>query len=223
MGSQERREKEREEVRAKILDAARELFVTHGYEAVTMRKIAAKIDYTATALYTHFADKEALLLALCDADFLALRHAFDRIARIADPIERLRALGRAYVAFALEYPNHYMLMFMTRHPEKAAERSKVQQGNPDQDAYAFLRETIAEGLEAGRFREELDDADLLAQVVWSGVHGVVSLHLVKGDDPWLDWRPVEATAGVVIDVTIRGLLRGRGWGDGGPGVEDPAA
>ena len=93
MGSQERREKEREEVRAKILDAARELFVTHGYEAVTMRKIAAKIDYTATALYTHFADKESLLLALCDADFLALRHAFDRIAQIADPIERLRAWG----------------------------------------------------------------------------------------------------------------------------------
>jgi AcrR family transcriptional regulator len=223
MGSQERREKEREEVRAKILDAARELFVTHGYEAVTMRKIAAKIDYSATALYTHFADKEALLLALCDADFLALRHAFDRIARIADPIERLRALGRAYVAFALEYPNHYKLMFMTRHPEKAADRSKVHQGNPDQDAYAFLRQTIAEGLEAGRFREEFDDADLLAQVVWSGVHGVVSLHLVKGDDPWLDWRPVEATAAVVIDVTIRGLLRERGWDDGGPGAEDPAA
>lgn len=89
MGSQERREKEREEVRAKILDAC-ELFVTHGYEAVTMRKIAAKIDYTATALYTHFADKESLLLALCDADFLALRHAFDRIAQIVDPIERLR-------------------------------------------------------------------------------------------------------------------------------------
>src|SRR5262245_8666913 len=112
MGTKDRRQRERAAVRAKILDAARELFVTQGVEAVTMRKIAEKIDYTATALYTHFADKDALLRALCDADFLKLRGAFERIARMDDPIERLRKLGKEYVRFALEYPNHYKLMFM---------------------------------------------------------------------------------------------------------------
>ena len=186
-----------------------------------MRKIAAKIDYTATASTptSRTRNRSCSRSATPTSSPSATRSTGSRESSTRS---NGCALGRAYVAFALEYPNHYKLMFMTRHRE-GRRPEQGQQGNPDQDAYAFLRETIAEGLEAGRFREEFDDADLLAQVVWSGVHGVVSLHLVKGDDPWLDWRPVEATAGVVIDVTIRGLLRERGWGDGGPGAEDPVA
>jgi AcrR family transcriptional regulator len=207
MNSKARREREREEMRAKILDAARELFVSQGVEAVTMRKIAEKIEYTATALYNHFADKETLLLAVCDEDFLKLRRSFERIARVADPVERLRRLGLAYVGFALEYPSHYRLMFMTPHPKAVPERSGIERGNPDQDAYAFLRATVAEALASGRFRDEFDDADLLAQAIWSAVHGVVALQLTKGGDPWLDWRPVKKRAAVVIDVMLRGILK----------------
>jgi AcrR family transcriptional regulator len=225
MGSKDRRQREREEVRAKILDAARELFVTQGVEAVTMRKVAERIDYTATALYTHFEDKESLLRALCDTDFLALRGAFERIAKVADPIERLRKLGRRYVAYALEHPNHYKWMFMTEHPPLDPQQSGIEQGNPEQDAYAFLRATVAQGLEAGRFRDEFQDSDLLAQVIWSGVHGIIALHLIKGQDPWLVWRPVKKTAGVMIETMIRGLARKRegSVADGGPGPEDTAS
>jgi AcrR family transcriptional regulator len=223
MGSKDRRQREREEVRAKILDAARELFVTQGIEAVTMRKVAERIDYTATALYTHFEDKQTLLRELCDTDFLALRAAFARLARVADPIERLRRIGRAYVAFALEHPNHYKLLFMTAHPPLDPGQSGIERGNPEQDAYAFLRATVAQGLEVGRFRNELQDADLLAQVVWSGVHGIVALHLTKGRDPWLAWRPVKKTAEVVIETLIRGLVIEGSVADGGPGAEDPAS
>ncbi|HEY8369587.1 MAG TPA: helix-turn-helix domain-containing protein, partial [Thermodesulfobacteriota bacterium] len=61
MGTIERRERERAATRAKILDAARELFVSEGYDAVTMRRIADRIEYTAAALYRHFPDKRALL------------------------------------------------------------------------------------------------------------------------------------------------------------------
>jgi AcrR family transcriptional regulator len=207
MGSQQRRQKEREEVRARILDAARELFVAHGVEAVTMRKIAARIDYTATALYSHFEDKEALLRAVCDTDFKALRGAFERIGRIEDPIERLRELGREYVQYALEYPNHYRLMFMTPHTMPDPAKSAIERGNPDQDAYAFLKAVIVDALAAGRFRAGLDDADELAQLLWAGVHGVVALYLTKGDDPWIDWRPVRKTADLLIDVTLKGLLK----------------
>jgi AcrR family transcriptional regulator len=207
MNSQQRREREREEVRARILDAARELFVAEGVEAVTMRKIAARIDYTATALYSHFADKEALLRAVCDTDFKALRGAFERIARIADPIERLRKLGREYVRYALEYPNHYRLMFMTSYTKPDPAQSAIERGNPDQDAYAFLKAVILEGIQAERFRSELDDADLLAQLLWGGLHGVVSLYLTKGNDGWIDWRPVQKTADLLIAVTLKGLLR----------------
>ena len=101
MKSATRRKQQQDELRAKILDAARELFVAHGVEAVSMRKVADKIGYTATTLYNHFEDKDALLHALCDADFGALHESFCQIGRIADPIERLRKLGQAYIEFAL--------------------------------------------------------------------------------------------------------------------------
>src|SRR5262249_6593733 len=117
MGSLERRERVKQELRTRILDAARELFVEHGYEAVTMRKIADKIEYSPTAIYFHFRDKQSLIRELCDEDFATLAQKFQKIARVADPIERLRRIGRAYVAFAIAYPNHYQLMFMTPHPE----------------------------------------------------------------------------------------------------------
>ena len=69
-----------------------------------MRKVAEKIGYTATTLYNHFEDKEALLHALCEADFGALDGSFAQIGRITDPIERLRKLGKTYIEFALRIP-----------------------------------------------------------------------------------------------------------------------
>ena len=207
MSSKERRQKEREEVRAKILDAARDLFVTEGYDAVSMRKIADKIDYTATALYTHFADKDALLLELCNADFMALRDGFEKIARVADPIERLRALGLAYVEFAVNHPGQYRFMFMTPRPEIPPEDQTIRRGDPDEDAYAFLKATVADVIASGRLRDEYADADMVAQIFWSGVHGLVALRMTKGNDRWIDWRPLEDTAHALFEVTLRGVLK----------------
>lgn len=207
MGVKERREREREEIRGKILDAARELFVNEGYEAVSMRKIAEKIEYSPTAIYFHFKDKEAVMRELCDADFLALAQQFGEIGKIADPIERLRATGLAYADFALNYPNHYRLMFMTPHPPHDPEKSAVRKGNPEEDAYAFLKSTIEEGIAQGRFRPELTDADLLAQVNWAGMHGVVSLQIAKCNDDWIDWRDASDRIRLMLDALIRGLLR----------------
>jgi AcrR family transcriptional regulator len=209
MKSAMRRKQHQDELRQRILDAARELFITEGVEAASMRKIAEKIGYTATTLYNHFEDKEALLHALCDADFNALHESFQKIGRIPDPVERLRKLGQAYIAFALGYPSHYRLMFMTPrvHRDEDACR-EAGRGDPDRDAYAFVRATVVEGLHAGVFRDEYHDADLLAQVVWSGVHGVASLHLIMGCDRWIQWRPVEQVARTAVDVMICGLVRG---------------
>jgi AcrR family transcriptional regulator len=173
-----------------------------------MRKIARSIEYSPTAIYFHFRDKEALLRELCDADFAALAGQFQRIARIADPVDRLRHIGRAYAAFALDCPNHYRLMFMTPSPaEKKAGGSRIAKGNPEKDAYAFLRATVAEAIAAGRLRPELEDADLVSQMVWAGTHGVVSLHIANGEDAWVEWRDARKTAHTLIEAMIRGLVR----------------
>jgi AcrR family transcriptional regulator len=205
MGVAERRERERQEIREKILDAARELFAEMGYEAVTMRRIAEKIEYSPTAIYFHFQDKTALLRALCDEDFGALARHFQSIARIADPIERLRNIGAAYVEFGLAHPNPYRFMFMTPRPPMSPEESALERGNPEQDAYAFLKATIEEGLAQKRFRPELGDAELLSQVVWEAVHGVISLQIAKCNDGWINWKPVRESAALVVEALIRGL------------------
>jgi AcrR family transcriptional regulator len=207
LGTKERREREREELRTKILDAARELFASEGYEAVTMRKIAERIEYSPTAIYLHFKDKEAVLREICDADFGALAHGFSAIARIPDPRERLMATGNAYAEFGLSHPNHYRLMFMTPHPPLSPEDSAIERGNPEQDAYAFLRGTLAEALAGGRLRPGLDDLDLLTQTVWAAVHGVVSLEIAKGNDGWVDWRPAAERVRLMIDFITRCLWR----------------
>lgn len=202
MGTKERRERERLETRDKILEAAREMFATQGIEATTMRAIAQRIEYTPTAIYHHFKDKDALIIELCHGDFARLGRQFTQMERIEDPVERLRRIGMAYVEFAIHNPHHYQIMFMTRtpvheHPDK----------NPEEDAYGFLLATVEDGLAAGRFRPELTDAHELAQMTWSSVHGIISLQIAKCHDPWVDWRDLRKTAQAIIDALIRGILR----------------
>lgn len=206
MGSSERRERERLKVRGKILDAARKLFIQQGYDAVTMRKIAKRIEYSPTAIYVHFKDKETLLRELCAEDFQMLATAFQQVAMIEDPVERLRQTGRAYVDFAVRYPNHYRLMFMTPRPPDFQE-DESGKGDVQRDAYAFVVAVVKDAMAKGAFREECKDPDLLAQVLWAGVHGVVTLHLVLAKDKWLDWRPLDATAQGMLDALYRGVLR----------------
>lgn len=206
MGPSERRAREREELRTLILDAARELFAAEGVDAVTMRRIAERIEYSPTAIYFHFRDKDALLTELCDVDFRAFAQGFIEIAQIADPVERLRAAGHSYIDFGLKNPSHYRLMFMT--PKNISkEDSAIEEGNPSEDAYAFLKGIVAELIAAGRTKPEYTDVELLSQVIWSGVHGLVSLEIAKCSDDWVDWRPMAERARVGIDMIVTGLTR----------------
>jgi len=208
MGIKERREREKLETREKILDAARELFIAEGYEGVSMRKIADKIEYSPTAIYVHFKDKDELFLEICHEDFRRLAQAFVAIGQIADPIERLKKIGYAYFEFGSKNPNHYRTMFMTPHPPILKDEMALQgKGNPEEDAYEFLRMTVAEALKQGAFRDEYKDADLIAQTVWAGVHGVISLHIAKSDDPWVPWRSLKKRAEMVIESQLHGLLK----------------
>src|SRR5271165_506722 len=116
MGVKERRAREKSETRDKILDAARELFLSEGYEGVSMRRLAEKIEYSPTAIYVYFADKSQLFHELCREDFAHLQDVVTSSAMPTDPIARLRQIGRNYVDFGLRYPNHYKFIFMTPHP-----------------------------------------------------------------------------------------------------------
>lgn len=204
MGITERRVRDPEETRERILEAAREMFAAQGVAAVTMRAIAKRIGYTPTAIYHHFRDKQELITEICHRDFGALAQRFTRIGRIEDPVERVRRLGLAYVDFAVEHPSHYTVMFMMRTHH---DHDRDSRGNPEKDAYALLLHTVQEGIERERFRPEFTDAHELSQILWAGIHGVVSLHIAKGDDPWIEWRDARETSRTMVDVLLRGVVR----------------
>jgi len=207
MGVVERREREKQELREQILDAARALFAREGYEAVTMRKIALAIEYSPTAIYLYFKDKEELMRELCTRDFRALAQHFQSIGAIQDPVEKLRRAGLAYVDFGLTHPNHYRLMFMTPKPVQHADEMPLHKGNPEEDAYAFLKMLVADCIAQQKFREDLTDPEAVSQILWAGVHGLVALHVVMCEEEWVNWRPVRELAETLIDMQLNGMLR----------------
>ena len=208
MGVKERREREKSETRDKILDAARELFGQHGYDGVSMRQVAEKIEYSPTAIYVHFADKEDLFHELCNEDFARLAREFQNIPLPQDSVARLKQIGRSYVEFGIRHPNHYRLMFMTPHPAGPLNQADQQiKGDPQVDAYALLMLSVKQAVTEGRFRDEVSDPDLVAQTLWSAVHGVISLHIAKGNDGWVDWRPLQERVEAMLEAVLRGLMK----------------
>jgi AcrR family transcriptional regulator len=204
--SLERRERERADTRRKILDAAREMFARKGYAATTMRAIAQRIAYTPTAIYHHFKNKDALLTELTTQDFRSLAEAFQKTGGGSDPIEQLRKIGEAYVEFGLKHPMHYRLMFMTPRPARTGTPG-LKQHDPSENAYLFLVQTCARALAAGRFRPEFKDAEEIAQILWGGVHGFVSLRIAKEHDDWVRWRNEETSARHLHQIMFTGLLK----------------
>jgi AcrR family transcriptional regulator len=202
LSSLERRERDRAATRRKILEAARRMFVQQGYEGTTMRAIAARIGYTPTAIYHHFKDKDALVAELSAMDFQAFAQALRRTGTEGDPLERLGKIGEAYVEFGLTHPMQYQFIFMMRRPGGDPPL------NPAESAYGFLRQTCVEVIATGRLRPEFNDADELAQMAWSSVHGLVALQVAKGSDPRFNWRDARLTRAKMRAALLHGILRG---------------
>ena len=196
MGIAERRERDRLGLRRKILDAARELFMIEGYDRVTMRRIADAIEYSPTAIYNHFTDKDDLVRALCADEFGQLLGALPQAAP-ADPVEWIRQLGLAYARFGFTHQNHYRFMFMTDKRQHAL-------SDEGQQAFGLLRAAVETAIAWGRFRAE--DVDATAQVLWASLHGVVALLVTYERDQFPGVPAVPDLVERVVENGIRGFL-----------------
>lgn len=175
MGPERRRRREKEHLRRAILDAARELFVADGYSAVSMRRIAERIEYSPTALYLHFRDKDEILTELIVEGFQLLCDAMAPLEDVPDPVERLRAGGRRYLRFSREHPHHYRLMFELADDSALAATLEAKR-DVGAKAFGFIVRCVAEGRAQGRFRTDLSET-VLAHLVWAQVHGAAALAL----------------------------------------------
>ncbi len=185
MAVKERRAREKEILRADILDAARELFVKEGYENVSMRRIAEKIEYSPTTIYLYFRDKAELLESICEETFAALTRQFEEISKaVSDPVERLRMIGRTYIDFGRKHPNQYRLTFMMGPFQQHLGEVFQYEGSLGQKCFEALRATVEECVKQRKFRNV--DVDTASQSMWAAVHGVTSLLIAHPWFPWVD-------------------------------------
>jgi AcrR family transcriptional regulator len=201
MGVKERKERQKKFLRQEILDAASELFVRDGYENVSMRRIADKIEYSPTTIYLYFKDKAELLEQLCKEMFGRLVQRLSKIMeQPGDPVERLRRGLLTYIHFGLENPHHYRATFMMVLPEGFDEKKMHQEDSPGMQAYAFLTRGLEDCVKAGKMPPL--NVELAAQTLWAGVHGITSLLITDRDFPWVGREKVIHST---VDTLVAGL------------------
>ena len=199
MGVKERRAREKELLRRQILSAARELFVNEGYENVSMRKIADRIEYSPTTIYLYFKDKADLLDSVCQETLLSLLNTLEELKKDkSDPVETLKKSGRTYVEFGLKYPQDYKLTFVIR--PQFQKGLGLQEGSIGEKVFDYLRAVVSECIQQKMFRQV--DVETTGQVMWSTVHGITLLLIDFPDFPWTERDTLINT---VIDTTIKGL------------------
>ena len=202
---------------AQILRVASDMFSKDGIDSTSMRKIAGKAGVSTALLYKHFADKEALLLAIGEAFFVKLAGYLDEaVEGVTDPVKRARNSMRAYIMCGIENPREYHLTFMTALPrlrrvnEMKAFRERARRGEVAADeevmmgmrCFARLERSVANVIATKRAR--VNDVPALAETVWASGHGLVSLIITHEN---FGFTKTDRLIDTSIDLIMHGLLK----------------
>lgn len=197
--SAERRARQKLDLRRTILDAATELFAEKGYEAFSLRQVAEAIGYSPTAIYLHFTDKDDLLHHVALEGFRSFGEEVQRAYDSAEEsLDRIQALGLAYLRFGMTHPVHYRLMFMVR--GEFLERPNPPGYESVIDSFGVLQRAVEEGLARGELPSR--PPEIYTSYLWSHVHGLVSLHLAT---PFLPGESLEGLFLMHMEVFRRGV------------------
>src|SRR6202020_2778489 len=181
----ERREEEKERRRCEILAAAETLYAKHGWEAVTMDQVAGSARLSRALVYVYFQDKEDLLFAIGDRAMRLLKTRFEAAA--AGPgtgLERVEAIGRAYVGYALEFP-HYFDVCSRFQAHSMGSTPSVNESAchlAGDHVMATVVEVIQAGIRDGSLRKDIGDPLMLAHSLWAFTHGITQMIMTKSVD-----------------------------------------
>jgi AcrR family transcriptional regulator len=167
------REKRRARTRETILAAAMQIVMQHGVEALSIREIAACIDYSPSGLYEYFVSKEEIIDELVNEGFSRLAARMEHGISGETALMRLREAGKTYMHFALQEPQVYLMIFNHK-PLIPCSIAEVEQNI----AYYKLVQILQDGLASGEFRSASGaEAPELAYTAWSLMHGLSMLRL----------------------------------------------
>jgi AcrR family transcriptional regulator len=190
---------EGERLREEILVAGKRLLMETGnLDAVTVRAVAEAVGVSPPSIYLHFADKDELVIAVCESTFEALDEYIEKAAAGVDDVrEQLRVRGKAYIEFGLENPEHYRILFMTR-----PATLKPETEYPVPAAFLHHIESVQRAHDAGVLPAGVDPM-LAAITLWAGVHGITSLMIAKPKFPWPDH---DAVIDQLLSTLVKGLI-----------------
>jgi len=173
MGIIERRENEKRVMRENILDAALHLCIEKGFNQVSIRNIADKIQYSPSNIYLYFKDKNSIIFELHNQGFIKLYEKQQAIQHITDPVDRLIAHAHAYLQFSYENRELYDIMFLQNGVDnKLLENKDMDLG---ERSYDLLRQNISECMQAGYFKDM--NIEIVSFYMWSLVHGMATLRI----------------------------------------------
>jgi AcrR family transcriptional regulator len=183
MGIAERREREKEALRTRIVEAARDIVSEEGLDALSMRALAERIEYSPATIYLYFRDKHDLLREVVGEGFRRLgEYSAAQVAEVgpeASAAERHRAMGRAYARFALENTAYFRVMFELPSVPRAQSLRDAPPGaappHPPEHSWCALVDSVRASMLAGSLR--VDDAEQGAIISWGLIHGLTSLYL----------------------------------------------
>ncbi len=184
-------------LRDEIIAAAERLLIERGsQDAVSIRAIADAVGVTPPSIYMHFADKDELFVAVCDARFEQLaRLSTESAAGATSAVDELRRRGEAYIRFGLENPEQYRVLFL------GAEATSVSVEEIAKWAcLADLIDAVRRAIDDGAIAAE--DPFIVALGLWAAVHGLVSLLITK---PGVPWPPIDRMVEHVLDTCFLGL------------------
>ena len=174
MGISERKEREKEQRRNAIIDAAEKVFFSKGFELATMEEVAEQAELSKGTLYLYFKNKEELQLAISIRGLIQLRKIFEEsIDPGKSTWENLLAIGRGYVKFSRKYPDYLnsMLYMDAKHVDHALVEASFQDNI---DPMEFFVKFIEKGIDDGSIRKDLNPK-VLAHLLWSSTTGVLRL------------------------------------------------
>ena len=197
MGIAERKQRQREEVRASILTAAWQIVETEGWQSLSIRKIADAIEYSAPVIYDHFENKEAIMLEFTKRGFALLNQDLESAqSRFSHPDQQVEAMAYAYWNFAFQNKEYYQLMYGLGMPgcETVKQISELQQ-------FSNLLLEPLRNLIAKSANPQVDPF-LKLHPLWSTLHGLISINMMGGES-----RNNELNNMVLADF-IKGFIAG---------------
>jgi TetR/AcrR family transcriptional regulator len=181
----ERRGEEKERRRAEILDAAEALYAKKGWDALTVDQVARSARLSRALVYVYFRDKEELLFAIGERAMRLLRNRFiEAAAGHAAGMDKVEAIGRAYMGYAYEFP-HYFDFCSRFQAHSVATDPGSHEGAcqvAGDEAIGAVVQAIETGIRDGSIRPDVGEPILLATTLWAFTHGVIQLAMAKGSD-----------------------------------------